>query len=317
MLLNGAILGTHSKPLLPSNMPRHVDMSLLLQLLALKEHGTLSEASRHVHLTQPTLSRSMRRLEEIFGVRLFDHGKNRITLTPSGELAAKLARGLLDAERSMVERVRAFDRSARTIAVGSVAPGPLFELDPLIRTLYPEVALRTQVAKDADSLLASLSEDACNLAVLPAPPRGQAFFAKRCIREELYLSVPEGDPLFTSPSVSFEEADGRTFLMVSEVGLWGGIVRRRMPRARFLLQESPETLDILVKSSALPSFATSISARFLHFDDGRRHVPVRDPEAGIDFYLVCLEPDRERFKALFDALPLQGPGRTRGASPAF
>ena len=64
-----------------------------------------------------------------------------------------------------------------------------------------------------------------------------------------------------------------------------------------------------MKSSALLSFATSISARFLHFDDGRRHIPIRNPEAGLDFYLACRAQDTERFKALFDALPLEAPDR--------
>ena len=49
-----------------------IEIYLLEQLVALAEYGTLSEATEHIHLTQPTLTRSMQKLETQIGVPLFE-----------------------------------------------------------------------------------------------------------------------------------------------------------------------------------------------------------------------------------------------------
>ena len=60
------------------------ELNQLEQLLAFAEYGTLSAAAEHLHLSQPALSRSMRRLEMDLSVPLFDHAKNKIALNENG-----------------------------------------------------------------------------------------------------------------------------------------------------------------------------------------------------------------------------------------
>ena len=47
----------------------------LEQLLAVAEHGTLSNAAEQLHISQPALSRSMQRLEAELQVTLFTRQK--------------------------------------------------------------------------------------------------------------------------------------------------------------------------------------------------------------------------------------------------
>ena len=72
-----------------------IDTYLLEQLTAVHECGTLSAAAEKLHLTQPSLTRSMQKLETLFGVKLFDRGKNRIVLNENGVLAAECAKHIL------------------------------------------------------------------------------------------------------------------------------------------------------------------------------------------------------------------------------
>ena len=88
-----------------------IDTYLLEQLTAVYECGTLSAASEKLHLTQPTLTRSMQKLEDIFGVKLFERTKNRVHLNENGRLAAECARQIMMQEQDMVNRVRALDRA--------------------------------------------------------------------------------------------------------------------------------------------------------------------------------------------------------------
>ena len=99
-----------------------IEIYLLEQLCAFAEYGTLSKAAESLHISQPALSRSMKKIEEELGVSLFERDKAKISLNETGELAAKLATELLSLNLGMVRRIKAFDRSQRSITVGACAP---------------------------------------------------------------------------------------------------------------------------------------------------------------------------------------------------
>ena len=61
-----------------------IESYLLEHLVVFSEHRTLSETASVLHLTQPTLTRSMNKLEETFGVPLFTREKKRIRLNEKG-----------------------------------------------------------------------------------------------------------------------------------------------------------------------------------------------------------------------------------------
>ena len=77
----------------------------------------------NICISRSSLSRSMRKLEDIFGVPLFERQKNRMQLNETGILAAKYAKEILEKENEMEYYVRAFDRSLYTLHIGSCAPG--------------------------------------------------------------------------------------------------------------------------------------------------------------------------------------------------
>ena len=107
------------------------ELEALRELVAFREYGTLSAAADELRITQPTMTRTMRKLERELGVPLFDRrAKNRLSLTHTGELAAQEAEQLLDAYDRFVETVRNDANLHNEIVVGSVAPGPLHFLEP-------------------------------------------------------------------------------------------------------------------------------------------------------------------------------------------
>lgn len=76
--------------------PRH-----LVQLAVILEHGSITQASRHLHLTQPTLTHNMQTLEAQAGGRLFERSRSGARSTPLGDMLARegraIARRLKDA----------------------------------------------------------------------------------------------------------------------------------------------------------------------------------------------------------------------------
>lgn len=64
--------------------PRH-----LVQLATILEKGSITQASRHLHLTQPTLTHNMQTLEMQAGGQLFVRSRLGVRSTPLGELLAR------------------------------------------------------------------------------------------------------------------------------------------------------------------------------------------------------------------------------------
>lgn len=58
-----------------------IELYQLIQLLVIAECGTISGAAEQLHLSQPALSRSMQKLEDILQVTLFDRQRNKLLST--------------------------------------------------------------------------------------------------------------------------------------------------------------------------------------------------------------------------------------------
>ncbi|EUJ63948.1 transcriptional regulator, LysR family protein [Listeria fleischmannii FSL S10-1203] len=61
-----------------------MEIRVLRYFIAVVQEGSISAAAKFLHLSQPTLSRQLRELEEELGVVLFDRGNRYITLTEKG-----------------------------------------------------------------------------------------------------------------------------------------------------------------------------------------------------------------------------------------
>ena len=73
-----------------------MELRVLQYFLAVAREQNISAAAQSLHLTQPTLSRQLRELEEELGKQLMIRGNRKITLTEEGMLLRKRAEEILD-----------------------------------------------------------------------------------------------------------------------------------------------------------------------------------------------------------------------------
>ena len=278
-----------------------IEIYLLEHLQAFHNYGTLSAAAQHLNIAQPSLSRSMKKLEEILGVTLFERHKNRIVLNEAGKLAAEHARRILEEEKEMERSVRAFDRSMHTISVGSCCPGPLMDLLPKITGLYHGMSVSSAVDTQ-DQLLKGLRNYDYTFIILPNPVECEGLVCEKYRTEQLLLSVTPFHPAASCKEVSFAELNGQSFIMYAHVGFWEDIVRSKMPDSKFFLQEDFDAVGELARFSDLPHFASDITLNVMPSRrNGRINVPFSDPESHVWYYLICLEQNRKKLNALFQA----------------
>ena len=278
-----------------------IETYLLEQLDALARCGTLSAASEQLHITQPSMSRAMKKLEDIVGVELFEHRGNRLILNDYGRLAAEYARRILESQAEMVSRIHMLERSRRTILLGSCAPGPLFEMPSMLASLYPEQTISTEIRSE-ETLLDGLHQGVYHLAILVHRPEDPDLRCHPCGSEKLFFSLPVDHTLADREALSFADMDGETFLVFSDVGVWDALHRQAMPHSRFLLQDDHAALREIVRASSLPAFVTDLSLRLRSADDTRVNIPISDESATMRYWCCCRKADERRFARWFQAL---------------
>lgn len=267
------------------------------------ECGTLSEAAEKLHLSQPALSRNMKKLEEDLGVPLFVRRKNKLELNENGQYVLTLAKELLSDAQEFTKKVQSFDRKNRTISLGLCAPAPGWLITPVLGSLYPEKTLQTEIVEESQ-LLSGLEDGTYQLIALSHKPEGEQYFAKECGRESLMFALPKGHRYARRKSLSFAEMNGENMILMNNIGFWNYVHAETMPASRFLIQSDRFSFNELVRSSSLPSFTTDLAKKYLEtadLRDLRIEVPVSDPEASVTYYLVCLKKAQKEYRALLAA----------------
>lgn len=269
-------------------------------LSAFAKTGTLSKVADTFHISQPTITRAMKKAEEEFGVSLFSRTKNSIRLNENGIFAVEEIALVLKQMDQMVMRVRAHDRANHIISIGS---GAAVQLPDLIRRLtaaYPTFAISTELKKPPE-LLRGLQSDLYQLIILPFQPDEPAYLSTKIGEEHLMFLLPQKHRFASRESLAMAEMNGENMLLFSEIGFWADIVHEKMPDSRFLVQTERYSFGELILNSVLPCFTTDL-AFDKDFAKNRVAVPITDAEVNVNYYLVC----KKEFKAKFyDGLRLR------------
>ena len=278
-----------------------IEIYLLEQLVAFAKHGKLLSAAEELHISQPALSRSMKKLEEEFGVPLFHRENSKISLNETGKIAAEYAEKVLNADRDMIDKVLFFDRQLRTISVGACTPFPVQELMPVLQDAFIGMAITSEIADD-DVLLSGLKNRLYQLIVLHEKPKGKEFFCQRFLTESLYVTLAKEHPLAYKASISFADLSGTSILVSGNIGFWMDVCKEHFDPANLLVQSSIEAMGELVEASSLPFFNSDRMLEHGYGIHDRVSIPIDDDDAHATYYIACLSSEKKLFSSVFNAV---------------
>ncbi|MEV0258173.1 LysR substrate-binding domain-containing protein [Streptomyces sp. NPDC050732] len=187
------------------------------QTVARYEH--ISRAAEELRVAQPSLSRTIARLEAELGTPLFDRQGRRIRLNQYGVVFLHH----VDRALSELDDARRVLSDARDTAFGrvSVASETLLTITHLLgsfRAAYPraDVRLYQSNAEEMDRQLRAREVDFC---VASQPLTGTNLEMIELAREEVLLAVPRGHWLDGQESVTIREIATEPFV-TTRVGQW-------------------------------------------------------------------------------------------------
>lgn len=262
-----------------------LDLSDLYQFVTYADYGTLSAAADKLHISQPTLTRTMHDVEDAFGVPLFHRGKNRIELTDTGEVAVEQARSLLSEAEKAVETVQTFERNQHTITIHSCAPVPLWSLLPELSHRFPDNIISSKLT-NMDEILQNVSSGNADIGILPQSCSDKNLLCIPYLKEQLYVCIPKEHKLAEHSQLSLSQLNGFNCLLRDEIGFWTNLVKSKMPASRFLIQTDEFEFEELVRTSTLLCFSSSKAPGSEQTLKGRKRIPLTDPEVNVTYHLI-------------------------------
>lgn len=149
-----------------------MNMEQLTYFSAVVEEGTISGAARRLHMSQPPLSLQIRKLEQEYGVLLFERGARQIRLTEAGKLLYDYAQRILDLKDSAEEDLKSLHAGkGGSLKLGIISSGTCEELFAGIRAFRRDHAQVRFKLFDSNTflLLDALERQRIELALIRTP----------------------------------------------------------------------------------------------------------------------------------------------------
>ncbi len=208
-----------------------MEIRVLRYFLTVAREQSITGASEVLHITQPTLSRQLAQMEEEIGVKLFDRGARKITLTNEGILLRRRAEEILQlvdkTEKELIEQEQIEGKIA--IGCGEIASVQILsELFESFHKKYPLVSFDIYTAA-ADYVKEQMDKGLIDVGLLLEPVDIEKYdFIRLNIKERWVVFMRPNDPLAEKEYVTAEELSGlplilpRRLQVRSELASWFG-----------------------------------------------------------------------------------------------
>lgn len=192
------------------------DLKYLVAVAELRHFGRAAEAC---HVSQPTLSTQLRKLEEFLGVTLIERNNRQVLLTPIGEKVVAQARQVLRDSDQLVKLAREardpFGGEFRLGIIPTVAPYVLSRILPPIREALPE--LKIQLVEAQTVVVAeALREGQLDAVLLALPLDEDHLHQEPLYAEPFYLAVSPRHALSRLNSVRAEDLEETEVLLLED-----------------------------------------------------------------------------------------------------
>ena len=188
-------------------------------LVALAETRHFGRAAERCHVSQPTLSAQIRKLEDSLGVALVERRPRKVALTVAGEAVVERARRMLrDAEDIQALGRASQDPLAGQLRVGfipTLGPYLLPRVAPRIARALPKLQLMLHEYQTAP-LVERTVRGELDLAILALPVDTKGLVTRSLFAEAFLVAMPEHHRLTAKKRVKASDLSGEKLLLLEE-----------------------------------------------------------------------------------------------------
>jgi LysR family hydrogen peroxide-inducible transcriptional activator len=219
-----------------------MSLTQLEYIVAVEKHRNFRLAAKSCHVTQPTLSMQIQKLEDHLGVLIFDRSAQPVRTTLIGQKILDQSRVILSQAALLTDLIseekKSISGELRVAVIPTLAPYllPLFA-DELARR-YPQLRLIVEESKTED-IIASLKKNQIDLGLLVTPLEDDALLEYPLFNEPFHVYAAKDSELAKKSMVSDEDLKNERLLLLAE----GHCMREQMVRICFNHKQHPSQAE--------------------------------------------------------------------------
>lgn len=192
------------------------DLEYLLAVARLQHFGKAAEAC---HVSQPTLSMQIRKLEDTLGLPLLERTRGAVRLTAAGKDIAACAEIILKETKNIQDIAKRHrDPLSGSLTLGAfptLAPFLFPRIVPALNKKFPDLQLYL-VEEKTSELIKRLREGIIDLALLALPVAADDLAHAPVLEESFLVALAKDNPLSAKPSVPLEDLRRQNLLLLED-----------------------------------------------------------------------------------------------------
>ncbi len=196
-----------------------MDIRHLQYFLEVARCKSFTKAGEVLHITQPTISKMVKNIEEELGVELFDRSGRRVELTDAGEIIYAQANHIVrafDNLSSELDDLMNLKRGHIRIGLPPMVGASFFpKVIGKFRELYPDVTIQL-VEDGAKKVETDVANGTLDLGVVLLPTNEDIFHAISFVKKRLMLLVHPTNRLAAKSEAALAELAGQPFILFRE-----------------------------------------------------------------------------------------------------
>jgi len=227
-------------------------------IVALARERHFGKAADACHVSQPTLSVAIKKVEGQLGSPLFERGTSDVRITPLGErIVAQATRVLEEAVKLEEIADSTGDPLSGQLRVGiiyTIAPYLLPQLIPALNREAPKMPLFLKEDFTAN-LIPALKAGELDVIVIALPFTEPGLVAQPVYDEPFRIVVPATHPWASRPEVDGDELDGQNLLLLGQGNCFRDQVLESCPRLN-----APDALEHSLEGSSLETIRYMVAS---------------------------------------------------------
>jgi DNA-binding transcriptional LysR family regulator len=227
----------------------YMDLLLMRSLVAVAEHGAITEAARALGVTQPALSRRIQQLESELGAPLLERSRRGVVLTEMGRLVEQESRVLLERYARLKEQVSAYQRlDAGVVRLGGGATAIEFVVPPAIarfQAAHPGIRFRVKEAGSRE-VEEDVLDERLELGIVTLPARSSELNVRPMGDDRIVAVAAKHHPLARRRQVTAQSLAGQDY-----IGFEGGSAIRQIIDGT--LRELGVEMNVVMELRSIPA----------------------------------------------------------------
>ncbi|MDM5246084.1 LysR family transcriptional regulator [Lysinibacillus sp. G4S2] len=191
----------------------------LKAFMTVVEHGSFTKAASESFVSQPSLSKSIKKLEDTLHVELLNRSTRNVELTDAGSIVYKQGQKVM---RSVHDLHNLLD-DLMNIKTGSIKLG----IPPLIGTLFfPEIArkfhqqypeVHLELVERGAKMIGTLVENGdVDMGIVVIPTDERKFSVQSFVEDQFFVFINESHPLAQQEHILLQDLQNETFIIFTE-----------------------------------------------------------------------------------------------------